>query len=821
MRLTREGCLRVLIGSSSVVALLGLATPAWAQTTTAPPAASSAPQSDDDLSNDIIVTAQRRAENIQDVPLTVTAVTGKELGIRNILTTTDLVRAVPALTATDQGIFQVRGIGTQGFGRSAEQSVSVVLDGVVLGRALTNSMYDLENVEILSGPQGTLFGKNANAGVINVVTKAPVLGKYEVIGHLDVGNMSYIHGYIIANVPLGENAALRVSYHHDQTGHIVYNTAYGLWDRNRDDGVRARLMWKPTDSLTINLAGDYQQLSSNGVNGAADFAGVGVYAAAPKGSLLEARLAGCGIIASPQNNRVCGNSLRVAGVDIGNAYGRKNFGGSLTIDYTIANDLTFTSITAFRKTIKGEFGIDADLAGDFADTMPQNLLDRNQVPYRATTFSEEARVASSASKPVSFVAGVYFDATKTLDVIDQSGTFGIPLGGLEFRRQPTFSIRQHDYAAFGQVDWRVTPNLKVFFGGRVTHNDLRDFSINSFANPNGRYIYTGDTGFFSVLPVNECTLAGGVPYDAVQKACPAGTSVTRPARLRKTGFSGTAGLQYKVGADTMLFARYSRGYKGPFLNESVTYNAAFTRQPLQVNSEFVDSVDLGIKTTLFDRFSVNASIFNSKINGYQTTIYVPPIAPQIVANFIQGNAKYAITRGAEISFFGNLTPNFSLSGGLLYNEAHFNKGFLVSCATGTCPALPQLPFAPKWKATVAGEYHHALFRKIEGYAQFDFSFSDKYNYGSSPGNPRSPERYLLGLRGGLRTTDGRFGVAAFCRNCLDKRYPILSAFDGFAAYDGSTQPAVAGGPAPTGSSFVQYLTVDSYRIYGLTLDVRF
>jgi iron complex outermembrane receptor protein len=778
----------------------------------------------------IIVTAQRRAEDVQDVPITVSVATQAQLDIQNITTTTDLVRAVPALTATDQGVFQVRGIGTRGFGRSAEQSVSVVMDGVVLGRGLTNALYDVETVEVLSGPQGTLFGKNSNAGLINVTTKAPKLGETEFIGHFNIGNRDYMHGYAIANLPLGDTAALRISYRHTRTGHVVYNEFYDEWDRNTDDGVRARFRWQPNDRLTIDLSGDYQRLKSNGVNGSADFAGVGVQVEVPRGSALEATLAACGIVASPRNNKTCGDSLRVAGVDEGDTYGRENYGGSLSIDWEFAEGLTFTSITALRKTRKGEFGIDADLAGEFADTDPANLLDRNLIPYTSKTWSQEARVSSSTDNALSFVAGVYYAKTDTVDVIDQSGTLGFNLGGLEFRRNPTFFINQRDYAAFGQVDWRITPALKVFVGGRVTHNNLKDFSFNSFdrsVTDGGPYIYTGDTGFFSVLPVNSCTLAGGLPFaelGAAQVPCPAGTSLDEAARVKKTGFSGTAGITYELNPDTMIFARYARGYKGPFLNESVTYTPSLAQQPLRVDPEYVDSIDLGIKTRLFNRFAFNLSAFYSKFKGYQTTIYVPPVPPQVVINFIQGNADGTTTKGLEASFYGKLTPHLSLSGGVIYNEASYGKDFRVPCTTdpsGVCAPLRQLPFAPRWKATFAGEYKREISKNIEGFAQFDLDYSDKYNYGSSPGNPTSPSRYLLGLRSGLRFDEGRFGIAAFCRNCFDKRYPITTTFDGFAGFNGAYTPAVPGGPAPVGGAFVQFLTNDSYRVWGLTLDANF
>lgn len=771
--------------------------------------------------SEIVVTAQRRVENVQDVPITLTVVSQSQLTRANVLTTSDLVRVVPALSATDEAIFQIRGIGTQGFGRSAEQSVSVVLDGVVLGRTLTNAIYDLDHVEVLSGPQGTQFGKNATAGVINIVTNPPVLNQYQAIGHVDVGDHDYVHGYVIGNLPLGDDLALRLSYHHDATGHIVFNTLYKLWDHNTDDGVRARLMWRPNDKLTVNLTGDYQKLSSNGVNGVADFAGVQVYSFAPAGSALEATLAGCGIVASNENNRVCANSLYAPGVDIGNTYGRWNGGGALQIDYRLPYNLTFTSITAIRQTVNEDFNVHADISGEFGDTLPQNILDRNLVPYYARTLSEEARIASPAADRLNFVAGLYYSQLFEHDEIDQSGQLGVPLGPFEFRRLINFYVHQENYAAFGQVDWRATPRLEFLLGGRVTHDDLSDFTFNSFPDPFNPFIYTGDTGFFSVLPVNSCTLAGGVPYDAVQIPCPAGTSVTEPARLKKTGLSGKAGVQYQLRPNVMLFATVARGYKGPFINESVTFTPSLARQPLAVGSEYPLDFELGVKTTLFGRLLFDVGLFTDKVENFQTTIFVPPVPPLTIANFIQGNAPHAISRGVEVSLQGKVTENFSISGGGIYNDTHFNDSFTVNCGTGPCLAVRQLPFAPRWKGNLAGDYHRPLFQQVDGFVQSDLAYTGPYPYGSAPGFPGSPPRFLLGARAGIRLHDGRWSLAVFCRNCLDKRYPIDRLPDGFGFIDGGTVPAVPGGPPPVGFPTYQFLSIDSYRVIGATLDARF
>jgi len=793
------------------VSLAGLSAANAAATPT-----SSTGASDDVGLQEIVVTAQKRSERVQDVPVSVAVVDSKQLEQQNIATTSDLVQAVPTLTVTNFGVFQIRSLGTQGFGKSAEQSVSVVVDGVAMPRPqayeLGNAVFDLDHVEVLAGPQGTLFGKNSSAGVINIVTNTPRLGQLEANAHLDVGNHDYMNANGILNIPLAESAAIRLAVHHTTKGDVVYNTLFHLWDRSADDGIRGRILWQPTDDLTVNLIGDYQKLWSNGVDGIADFAGVAIFRSVPPGSRLEATLASCGIVASPNNNRECADSTYVPGVNRGNVYGAERRGGSLQVDWSFLGGYTLTSISAFRDDVTGDFGVDGDFGGGFADTLPTNILQRNLFPTSLRMFSEEARIASPAKDRINFVAGLYFSKIQSHDHIDQAGAFGLDLGGAEFRRVDDVKSDAKNYGAFGQVNFEATDALRFLVGARVTHDNLSTFSINSFpdAVPAGTFLYTANTGFFSLFPINTCTLAGGNPD--VPGSCPAGTSLNDPAKLSTTGYTWKVGAQYRFNPLTMAYATISKGYKGPFINDQASYPISASQ--LVIRPEPPLAYELGLKSTIFDRLNVAAALFYDKTNDFQTTIYVPPTPPALTSNFIQGNAPYAVSRGLEMSLNGNVTRNFSLNGGLLYDDAHFNNGFLVNCSAGPCPARRQLPYAPKWKANLSGEYRFGFTDWAQGFVQSDLSFSGRYPYSSTPAPDglESEARYVLGARAGVRFKDDKFEISVFCRNCADRRYPLVVTPDGFASSDGGT----FGGA----TSYVQFLGLSSYRVFGVTLNAK-
>jgi iron complex outermembrane receptor protein len=752
----------------------------------------------------VVVTAQRREERLQDVPLTVTVVTSAQLDRQNIAKTSDLVKSVPALNITNYGTIQVRGIGTQGFGISAEGAVSTVLDGVVLGRNGTNSMFDLERVEVLSGPQGTLFGKNSSAGVLNVVTKAPKFNEYEFIGHVDGGNQDYVHGYAIGNVPIGENAALRVAYHHDAFGGTVYNRFFNKWDKSSDDGVRARLLWQPTDRLALNLIGDYDVTRANGVNGTTfDFAGVAEFLRVNPGSQLAQVLADCGIRTGPQNNSSCANSTFVPGFG-DDVYGDKAGGASLQIDYDLGSGFNFTSITAYRERKAGRFGVDADMAGVSSDSLPSNVFDRNLVPSSSHTVSQEARIESPSDKPLTFQGGIYASRTQSHNVTDQAGQLGIALPAfLEVRRLSTVDNDLQTYAGFGQANYKLTSDFEMFLGARYTYDVVEDLAVittpDAFNGVTGRYIYVPT---FTFAPVNQLIVNGSGSSDEA-------------ARITKSGVSWKLGGIYRATPDATVFATITRGYKGPYINDQAS--PPIEPGQLLVKAEYPMAYELGLKSTLASNFVFNITAFYTRIKDFQTTVFTPGT---FVNNFIQGNAPHVITQGVEISTFGRLFPGFTFNAGLIYNESNFGKDFSVACfdpttyTNGRCDAVRQLPYAPKWKGTVSGEYSVDLSDRMSGFAQLDFVYASSYPYLSDPLNEyESPEKKQVGARLGIRSSDDKWGAALFCRNCFDQRYPVTLARDGLAGADGGR---VVGLPDPT----YQYFNLDSYRVVGVTLDVK-
>jgi iron complex outermembrane receptor protein len=758
---------------------------------------------------EVVVTAQKREERLQDVPINVTVVGNAQLTRQNVTDTTSLTEAVPSLTLAGGtlGGLEIRGIGTQTFARSAEPSVSIVADGVVLDRNRSSELFDVDNVEVLNGPQGMLFGRNSSAGVVSIVTNAPRLNETSLSVHADLGEHDDQSDRIIVNAPLGADAALRVSGHYDAFGHTVYDALLGKWDYNADAGVRARLLWEPTSNVTVNLIADYDRASFNGVNDS-----VGAFRAIlpatgnPGGNpanLTGAALASynatvaqlqsaCGIVASPSNNRTCVQGIN--GNTGGVFYPSEFHLFSAQVDWRLGG-YTLTSISAERRSSYGDSSLAPGTPGNDAGSVPVDWLNSNLSNGWAETISQELRIASPASDRLSYVAGVYISSTAQQAAISQTGMVSPLLAPLGCAKAPfcsnadNISINQQDYAVFGQATLKVTDHFNLIAGARETDDYLHDVT-------------------------HPFTPAGFTAEPATLKFLALDIKDTR------TNFSWRLGGQYVISHDLMVYVTAAQGYKGALVNDQLAANGV--GQPL-VLPEIPMDYEVGIKSTWFDqRLGVDLALFHDHVKNFQTTVFIPSTP----AGFATGNVPFVTSQGVDLSFFGKPLPNLTLNGGVLYDDAQYSPGYTVACSPLLVPgqggcftadgknemnSVRNLIFAPNWKVVFSVEYDHPVASGLTGYVQSDVVYTSRFNYSATPDpNLVAPEFTRLGARVGIRTDSGRWGVAVFARNLLDQRIPTYVGGDPLSSSNGLA-----------GRSYVQGLNLDSYRVVGVSLDGHF
>ncbi|HEV2597892.1 TonB-dependent receptor [Sphingopyxis sp.] len=704
---------------------------------------------------EIVVTAQKRSERIIDVPVSVNSVGSDQLDRQRVYSLNDLSTAVPSVSSTGA----IRGISTTGAARSSAGAVAVLLDGVdlgppVVGQSQISNLFDVERIEVLSGPQATLFGTTASAGVIQVVTKAPDPTKFEVSGRAEVAEFGFHREQLTVNVPLGANMALRVSGHNDQSKGIVRNTLTGerpeFWDR----GVRGRLLWEPSDNLSINLIADYNR---GGGNSLRDIA----YAIAPTAS-LQARLAACGITASLNNRENC-----PAGVNKITARNEK-YGFSGQVDLALG-DHTLTSITAYRRHRIGDLGYNGP--GGDSDFLSENILDTNLTAEDLQTFSQEIRLTSPSNQTLEYVLGLYYFDKNQKDSVIQAGQLG-DLGALLrlvnglpptaiIGRVTLLDIDQRAYAAFGQATLHVTDKLSLIAGARYTEDKLSDVSrsLTPTTTPTlGSYGYS-----FVVNP-----FAPGVP--------PAFFLAPVNQSVKVNNFSWKLGAQYEFSRSLMTYFTATRGYKGPSVNDQAAPPIAI---PI-IRPEIPMNYELGMKGAFFDnRVLVTLALFHNKVKDFQTSIYVPPSAGNPAGSFATGNAPFIKSRGVDLNIFARPTDELTLNAGLLYNKGTYADTFLVACAQGATPGVgdcsaaglttpvSQLAGVPKWRLLLNGEYATEVKSGLTVFFQADATYESSRFSGTTPDPLLDINgETIVNARVGFRATDRRWAASIFAKNLL-------------------------------------------------------
>lgn len=681
-----------------------------AQAQTASPGKAAEPQ----IVEELVVTAQKREENVQDVPIAITVVGGKQLERQQINTIVDLRRTAPSLEfaapgqSPGNGAF-VRGIGTQVATQTAEASVGLVVDGVPQGNVATTALFDIQRVEVLRGPQGTLFGQSVSAGLINMTTTAPnfngVSGSFgaELAGDGVLGS-EYDRRILKAavNLPLAPNAAIRISGHYDWINGVVTNKAVRDGDSQRDDrGARVRLLWEPSDSVTINLSADFNKVDT----GDAPYF---TFLKVPSNSPLLPLLTGCGITPSASNNAFCTTKhVYENGV---------NYGYSGQVDWKLG-DLTLTSITAWRRD---DFRNVASIDG-LPDAAPVNITfgparnDKRQ-------WSQEVRLTSPQAEKLRYVVGAFASHYKAqYGYLSTADLFFLPAPSVT---SLLYRPDVKNIAAFGQVDYSVSDTFRVFGGLRLTQMKV----ASPFTNR-----------------------SSGVSYDA---------------RVKDSNLSGRVGLQVDVTPTVMGYASASRGYKGPTFNDAST-----SANPIVVNPEIPTALEVGLKGDLFDRrLNFDANLFHTEVKDYQAQVCVSDPLRGIICT--PQNISKVITKGFEVSAFGRIAPGLTLNTGLIYADATYPTGYLGN--DGTNLSGKQLANTSKWKVVLSTEYERALSADLKGFVSVDAVWRSAMRMTTSA-NPEIsyPSHWIVGGRVGVRFQEDKYELALFARNLFNEHEPTL------------------------------------------------
>jgi iron complex outermembrane receptor protein len=733
--------------------------------------------------DDIVVTARRRPERLQDVPVSVTAVSAETLQSRGLNDLAQISLAAPSLQISADNNFAIRGVGTGAFSSSLESSVAFAENEVnLINPGLVSDFFDVAQVEVLNGPQGLLFGRNASAGLLNVTTVRPELGALKASFDLE-GDHRRINGRdsngviskVAINVPLGAQAALRVSgfYNYqdplvDFKGPLIGRNDLGL----RRYAVRASLLVEPTDRLSIYVIGSYGE--EHGVLGFFER----TYRELGAGSVNAAPLAAIGIVPSPNNTDIGGEAGYYRDLT------RRGVQGTLA--YKFDNGMEISNIAAWKSFDRVQ-QIDQDGTGINGANINFNTTSFEQ-------FSNELRLALPSGNALSGQMGLYY-LHSSLDSGGQiagnnyfpgfllpSFPFCVGAVAVPGAFPPTCSTSNNfflgndrtvhqtndSYAAFGQLTYKVTPQLEVLAGGRVTHDRLRiDLQQNR-----DRYFVTL-----------------GIPFAGSQT-------------FSNTNFSWRVGAQYRFNSDAMVYATYGRGYKGPGFND----NAVTPTASLVVLPETNKNIEIGAKTSWLDRkLLVNVSLFHSVFDNYQVQSF-----DLTTASFIIQNAARVVTKGLEFTViarpFAGLTVNASATlldakfGDYAGAQCYPTQGCTTFNAAGLRPSL-----SPTFTSSIQGIYEFNSNGEFRPYIEANLYHRSSVTYGFAPG-AAFPSVDIIGASIGVKHDNWR--ASLFCKNCTDQRVPVSIGVDSADAFSGVT-------------SYAQKFGLNSFRTVGLMLNFNF
>ncbi|HEX3917418.1 MAG TPA: TonB-dependent receptor [Caulobacteraceae bacterium] len=664
---------------------------------------------------ELIVTAQKREENIKDVPISISAVSGATLTQHGFVNFNDLATITPNMLSLQEGdsrtsTIEIRGVSTQQADIGQQASIGVFIDGVFMSRTgmgTTQDFVDIQRIEVLRGPQGTLFGMNTAGGLINIITQPPSLTGYR--GEFEASYGSYndvrVRGMVTGPIVPDELGFSLAGYSDNHDGYTYDPVRNEHVDNLHKDGVRGKLEFKK-DDFDATITADYQHETSQCCS-------VVISSVLPGGNSLGYPVAPVVPPGSPYNRETIEDGVNT----------NPNSGGGITAELNWHLPIgTITSLASYREW-------DAFPISD-VDELPFNLLDGFAIHQNHKQASEELRFTSPSGQKLEYVVGLFYFWRHSTEFdtlpIGSDASFLIIPG----EPGPTYNYEVVDdasYAVFGHLDYHLTDQLTISGGLRYS------------AEP--------QTALF------------------VQRS----TNVIFPdlgpdtARRDDRDLTWQTNLSYKVTPDVTAYASIATGFKpGGF---DLTRLANLTG--IQFEPETNIDYELGLKSDLLDhKLSIDVALYWTNYDNFQALAWDG-------TNLITRNAASFVSRGVEFEINARPIEGLTLSANGSYLDAHFTSFPDGQCPPGVAGVCDQsgLPLsgAPKWTFNVSGNYERPVTSKWNGFIRFDVGYKSLIETSNNDPNTYLPGYAIANARIGVRDQHG-LEVSLFANNLTDTKY---------------------------------------------------
>ncbi|MDT9600538.1 TonB-dependent receptor [Sphingosinicella rhizophila] len=746
---------RNLLGGISAILVVGFGSPALAQsaprggtasTTDAPSEVSGTAQADDTGLEEIVVTAQKRSENLQNVPISITALTGESLENIQATSLQALQGSIPNTqinsnaNTSQTAVFSIRGIGVVEADPFAGNTVTVVVDGVpsYFSYGALLDLFDVDRVEVLRGPQGTLFGANSTGGVINVVTAQPT-GEFGGKVQAVYGNYNRLDLKAAVDFPVSDVLAGKVAALHTSRDGFYRSIVNGERVGGRNvTALRGYLKLEPSADFDATLIGEYAR-SRNGTPVVVNGAVPGEVGYVPTGTIFPGVLLPMYPSACPSVNERCQAAEEyLYGGTVADKSNMDNYRATLTMNIrnTAVGDIA--SVTGYRDFKVYEHTDHDSLPLSFINTLRQT---------QGWQLSQELRTAFSVSDRLNLLVGGFYMKTHYDHYMNLTLDFAAPgLRQFGTQDQDNWSI-----SAFAQGYWNITDSLRLQAGIRYTHERTKMVAqVDNFLNPSGP----------AFLLVNRPGPAGDIFVG--------GFGANGSESWDNLGWK--IGIDYQANRDLLFYGYYARGFKsGGFMGR-----IGIPQDLGPYDPETVDTFEAGIKADWLNRrVRTNLSAFYTKYRDMQVA---QPYLLQTPDGIVQGstimNAASATIKGFEAEVVAIPVEGLTINGSAAYLDATYDEFLFGDVVLGQRDLSGfRLQNSPKWSASLGATYEFAVANgTMSAHAQYNY-VGQKYllSVVNSPRSSIQPMN-LVNARLDWTPASARWSIGAWANNLFDKRY---------------------------------------------------